>query len=120
MKKTNGDSTILGREENDIGDGNLEVEKTEELLTLAEMQKQEPSSLKSFLEENPEILVSEINRILSWISATDNWFVALSPIMAQDGNILIRITVAPPKEYKLVVYEDKTDNSKQILIEPSN
>lgn len=119
-KKADGESIPSQLEESGSGDLSTEVEQTDELSILEMTEKSGNFSLKDFLEENPEVIVSELNKVLHWISTADNWFVVLQPIMAQDGTVLVRFTLSPPKNKKLVVYEDESDKSKQIVIESLN
>jgi len=63
------------------------------------------------------VIISELNKVLSWLSIVDNWFVALTQIEASDGAILVRFTISPPKDKKLSVVVDETDESKKILLE---
>lgn len=116
MKKT-GELIHSKLKETDIGDLSLGAEEKEKLDILEQIEKSKSFSLIKLLKENPEVIISELNKVLSWLSIVDNWFVALAQIEASDGAILVRFTISPPKDKKLSVVVDKTDESKKILLE---
>lgn len=116
MKKT-GELIHSKLKETDIGDLSLGAEEKEKLDILEQIEKSKSFSLIKLLKENPEVIISELNKVLSWLSIVDNWFVALTQIEASDGAILVRFTISPPKDKKLSVVVDETDESKKILLE---
>ena len=116
--KPNGGSTLQESKEKDIGDLKKEAGVQSRPSTLETMMSSENFILEDFLKENPEILLSEINKILYWLGVSD-WFVALTNISAPDGNNLIRITFCPPKPNKILIKEIE-DTSKTIVIESEN
>jgi hypothetical protein len=92
-----------------------EVEERKLPLILGTENEHSPSTLINWVKENPEVCVSEITRVLNLLENADWWY-AISPVKAENGTILVRITIAPPKNYKLEILEDKFSEIKTISI----
>ena len=115
MKKT-GESIRSKSKVIDTGDLNVEVGKIEELDILEQIEKSKNFSLIKLLKENPEVIISELNKVLYWMSISEDWFVALTQITAPDGNILSRFTISPPKDKKIEIIINEKDNSKKVSL----
>lgn len=74
------------------------------------------STLLTWLRENPEVVLSEIVRVLNLLDNVENWWYGISQIKAEDGTILLRITIAPPENYEISVLENESQTINQIVL----
>jgi hypothetical protein len=115
MKKTDGGLKHSQVRENGTGDL-LMGQENPELPNMSEMTKEsEDYALLAFLEENPEASLSNLINSLQLLENTGWWF-AITPIKAQDGTILARISIAPPEKYEIEILEDSSTGIKKIVL----
>lgn len=110
-----GDLNHLNQTESDIGDLQSEAETIKELNILDEISRYDNYTLVTFLKENPEVCLSELNRVLNLFNLSEWWF-SINPTKAEDGTLLARISIAPPDDYEIKILENPETKTKKIIL----
>lgn len=111
MKKTNGESNPSQLPTNVTGVLQKEVERIELQNTLETEIELDDSSLVSFLEENPEVSLSNFISYLE-LMGNSGWWFTVTKLTSDEVN-LMKIIIAPPENYNLKI----TDNGDEKTVE---
>lgn len=112
---SNSDLSLTNREAENIGVSPLLLEEIKKSFTLGTEKEWSHSTAINLLKENPEIILSEIIRVLNLMS-NGGWWYAIFPVSNNEGLNFVRITIKPPETHDIKIEENKETEEKTIIL----
>lgn len=106
---------LTNQEAENIGVSPLLLEEIKKSSILETDKKWSPSTVANLLKENPEIVLSEIIRVLNLLD-NGGWWYGILPVSNNEGINFVRITIRPPETHDIKIEENKETEEKMIIL----